>query len=107
MRSYLRESVSRLKKDLLAKFFYDILKWIFVSVILLITARYLRVLHISNFLTDAYSLTLFEISIGIISSIVITIVLLRLLFQARYRVEKPVLLTTTIRRKRPIDSGGN
>lgn len=85
MWSYLRESVSRLKKDLLAKFFYDILKWIFVSLILLIAARYFGAFQVSNFLTSSYSLTLFEISLVVICSIVATVILLRALFQRRYR----------------------
>lgn len=85
MWSYLRESVSRLKRDFLAKLFYDVLKWIFVSLIALFSARYLSVLHISNYLIDTYSLTLFQISIIVVCSIVTTVILLRTLFLARYR----------------------
>lgn len=83
MKRYIIESVERFKKDVLSKGIYDILKWLLLSLFLIVSTNWIPFL--GTIITTSFYVTVYEISLYSIVLIIILVILLNIFFQRKIK----------------------
>lgn len=84
MTNYFRESIKKLKNDALSKGIYDLMKWLIISLIVLIPTKWIP--YVKTFFLTEYFFTAYEIIISAIILITITIFIVSRYFRKRIRL---------------------
>lgn len=85
MKQYLKESLDKFRKDILSKFFYDVTKWLVLSIVLVAIARYAEFFQLRDWLTKSFQISVFTLILLALGVIALTAFFLRLLFQRKYQ----------------------
>lgn len=80
---YIKKSIKKFKDDVLSKGIYDILKWLFVFLILLIPSRWIP--YVNGLLITKHSISIYWILIGSILLITVTTLIVSYLFNNKIR----------------------
>jgi len=84
MANYIRESIKKLKNDALSKGIYDILKWLIISLIVLIPTKWIP--YVKTFFLTEYIFTTYAIIISAIILITITTFIVSRYFRKKIRL---------------------
>lgn len=84
--SYFKKSFDKFKQDALSKLFYDILKWLIPAILIFAATKFFpKETSIGDFLTKTVSGTLYSALLAGLSIIAITILIVSVLFNKKYR----------------------
>lgn len=84
MTNFIRESIKRFKNDALSKGIYDILKWLIISLIVLIPTKWIP--YVKNLFLAQYYITTYTIIISVIILITTTIFIVSRCFRKKIRL---------------------
>jgi diguanylate cyclase (GGDEF)-like protein len=83
MRKYILESIMRFKNEIISKVMYDIVKWLFISLVLIIIAKWVP--FVRTFFSKEFTITIYLIVISSVGLIAITTILVSSIFRKKIR----------------------
>lgn len=86
MGNYFKESFKKFKADALAKGVYDLLKWLFIGLVLFaLTWVFPKGTSFFDFISDSFNISLYWISIYTLTTIILSVVVSYMIFRAKYK----------------------